>query len=112
MRLPHLGLRQTHLTYPLLPVVETPERKGRGQRENRSRSYQCPPKVESNKSPAQYSPGCVFLPGDPKCPVCFAAHLPLEWAALGLGPSLCPSVLALQKLWGSLQVHKGLGCCP
>lgn len=74
MRLPHLGLRQTHLTYPLLPVVETP--------------------------------------GDRKCPVCFAAHLPLEWAALGLGPSLCPSVLALQKLWGSLQVHKGLGCCP
>lgn len=51
-------------------------------------------------------------PGDRMCPVCSAVHLPLVWPALGWGPSLQPPAVTLQRLQGSLQVHKGLGCCP
>lgn len=74
MRFSDLEFRQTHLTHPLLPVLETP--------------------------------------GDPRCPVCSTVHLPLDWPALGLDPSLQPPVWALQRLQGSPQVHKRLGYCP
>lgn len=74
MRLSDLEPRQTHLTHPWLPVLETP--------------------------------------GDLRCPVRLAVHLLLGCPSLGLGPSLQPPVSALQRLQGSPQVHKGLGCCP
>lgn len=66
------------------------------------------------KKTARCNPGHVFIPGDLRCLVCLAVHLPLDWAALGLGSgsSLWPPVLVLQRLQGSPQVHKGLGYCP
>lgn len=70
------------------------------------------PGVKGGKSSAPHSPGHVFIPGDLMCPVCLAVHLPLDWPALDLGPSLQPPVVTLQRLQGFLQVHKELGCCP
>lgn len=54
----------------------------------------------------------VGTPGDWRCPVCLAVHVPLAWLALGLGPSLQPLVLALQRLQDSPQAPEGLDCCP
>lgn len=59
-----------------------------------------------------HGPGHIFIPGDWRCPVCLAVHVPLAWLALGLGPSLQPLVLALQRLQDSPQAPEGLDCCP
>lgn len=53
------------------------------------------PRVKGSKSSAHHSPGHVFIPGDLMCLVCLAVHWPLDWPALGLGPSLQPPAVTL-----------------
>ena len=112
MRLSDLGPRQTHLTHSLPPVVGTPERERRGQQwENRRWVISVPPRVGAIRAEPTAAHH-VLIPGDLRCPVCLAVHLPVDWPALGLGPSLQPPASTLQRLQGSSQVHEGLGCCP
>lgn len=49
----------------------------------------------------------VGAPADPACSFCSVVYLPLDWLALGLGPSLWPPRSALLGVQGSLQVYKG-----
>lgn len=80
MRLPDLELRETCLTYPLLLVVETPERRG-GVQWNRRWIIAMLPRVGTVRcvsSTAQYCPGHVFIPAGLRCPVWLAVHLLLD----------------------------------
>lgn len=77
MRLPDLELKETRLTYPLLPVVESPERRGGIQWEQEVDHIHVAQSRDVSTT-AQHSPDHVFIPADLRCPVWLAVHLLLD----------------------------------